>query len=24
VTGDHADIRRLLEAAEAPGQIIDI
>lgn len=24
VTGDHADIRRLLEAAEAPGQIIDV
>ena len=24
VTGDHADIRRLLDAAEASGQIIDL
>jgi predicted nucleic acid-binding protein len=24
VTGDHADIRRLLDAAEASGQIIDV
>ena len=24
VTGDRADIRRLLDAAEAPGQIIDV
>ena len=24
VTGDRADIRRLLQAAEAPGQIIDV
>src|SRR5260370_20089848 len=24
VTGDHADIRRLLEAAEAPGQMIAV
>ena len=24
VTGDRADLRRLLDAADAPGQIIDV